>query len=398
MINKTKFSDFLSLSSANITAREASISIAGIGNNSLGELTNVVMSLTNLRTYFAGSAFVNGGNSFGATATIGTNDANALVFETNGTERMRIAADGVVRQSNSIGVYISPLNTSFSDVVIGAQTTNPINSNYRTIIGHQNRWNTARSAQIIYGYFNRCDETATDEHLLYGVSNRVQSADAGQMLFGYSNTVNYTGANTSRYMPTAIGGSNTVSHKYSTVIGSFQTTTAENQLIIGMAQNNINTGWWDVYLGGQGVRAFGSNTPSTITWNAGGAASGTDKDGSALRIAAGKSTGAAIPKDITFATATALASGTTLQSLTDRWYVKGNTGILANTSSPSASAAFQVNSTTQGILPPRMTGAQAEAISSPAEGLMVYSTDGSGATITSKGWWGYGGSAWVKLN
>ena len=47
---------------------------------------------------------------------------------------------------------------------------------------------------------------------------------------------------------------------------------------------------------------------------------------------------------------------------------------------------------------PRMTGAQAEAISSPAEGLMVYSTDGSGTTITSKGWWGYDGATWVKLN
>ena len=45
-----------------------------------------------------------------------------------------------------------------------------------------------------------------------------------------------------------------------------------------------------------------------------------------------------------------------------------------------------------------MTATQAEAISSPAEGLMIYSTNGAGATITSKGWWGYDGSAWVKLN
>ncbi len=351
-----------------------------------------------VKSYLGTNYFRNGGNSFSSTAVIGTNTQQNLELETNNTTRLLIDANGHLHTSNAIGVYISPLNTSFRDVIIGAQTTVPTGTNYRTIIGHQNRWNTARSAQMIYGYFNRCDETATDEHLLYGISNRVQSADAGQILIGNSNTVNYTGATTSRYVPTIIGGLNTVSHKFSTVIGSFQTTTAENQLIIGMAQNNVNTGWYDVYLGGQGVRAFGSNTPSAITWNAGGAASGTDKDGSALRIAAGKSTGAAVPKDITFATATALASGTTLQSLTDRWYVKGNTGILANTSSPSASAAFQVNSTTQGILPPRMTGAQAEAISSPAEGLLIYSTDGTGATITSKGWWGYDGTNWVKLN
>lgn len=39
-----------------------------------------------------------------------------------------------------------------------------------------------------------------------------------------------------------------------------------------------------------------------------------------------------------------------------------------------------------------------EAIISPTEGLLVYSTDGSGVTITSKGWWGYEGATWVKLN
>ena len=76
----------------------------------------------------------------------------------------------------------------------------------------------------------------------------------------------------------------------------------------------------------------------------------------------------------------------------------GTLTIASTVSTPDASARLQVNSTTKGFLPPRMTGTQAEAISSPAEGLMVYSTDGSGATITSKGWWGYDGSTWIKLN
>lgn len=40
-----------------------------------------------------------------------------------------------------------------------------------------------------------------------------------------------------------------------------------------------------------------------------------------------------------------------------------------------ASAHLQVDSTTQGFLPPRMTTAQKNAIASPAEGLMVYDTD-----------------------
>jgi len=43
-----------------------------------------------------GSSFVQNGNSFATTAIFGTNDNNALAFETNGTEKMRIAANGDV--------------------------------------------------------------------------------------------------------------------------------------------------------------------------------------------------------------------------------------------------------------------------------------------------------------
>lgn len=75
----------------------------------------------------------------------------------------------------------------------------------------------------------------------------------------------------------------------------------------------------------------------------------------------------------------------------------GGVGIGSNVT-PVASALVEMQSTAKGFLPPRMTATQAEAISSPAEGLMVYATDGSGAIITTKGWWGYDGATWVKLN
>ncbi|MCF7860402.1 hypothetical protein K9M09_02170, partial [Patescibacteria group bacterium] len=42
----------------------------------------------------AGSAFVQGGNSFGGVATLGTNDNNLLNIETNNTARMTVAAGG----------------------------------------------------------------------------------------------------------------------------------------------------------------------------------------------------------------------------------------------------------------------------------------------------------------
>lgn len=53
--------------------------------------------------------------------------------------------------------------------------------------------------------------------------------------------------------------------------------------------------------------------------------------------------------------------------------IGGNIGIGVSTN--NASAKVQIDSTTQGFLPPRMTNAQRTAIATPAVGLMVYCTD-----------------------
>jgi len=60
------------------------------------------------------------------------------------------------------------------------------------------------------------------------------------------------------------------------------------------------------------------------------------------------------------------------------------------TSTPNASALVQIDSTTQGFLPPRMTTAEMNAISTPATALMVYDT-------TTNQWMGYNGTSWVIL-
>ena len=63
---------------------------------------------------------------------------------------------------------------------------------------------------------------------------------------------------------------------------------------------------------------------------------------------------------------------------------------VASNTSADTSAKLQVDSTTQGFLPPRMTTTERDAISTPAAGLMIYNTD----TNTAECW---NGSTWMPM-
>ena len=84
-----------------------------------------------------------------------------------------------------------------------------------------------------------------------------------------------------------------------------------------------------------------------------------------------------------FFTATANSSGATSVGI----YISSSStsgtayGLIVNagrsgfgTTTPNASAEIEILSTTRGFLPPRMTTTQKNAISSPAQGLMVFDT------------------------
>ncbi|MEO8146412.1 MAG: tail fiber domain-containing protein [Bacteroidia bacterium] len=67
----------------------------------------------------------------------------------------------------------------------------------------------------------------------------------------------------------------------------------------------------------------------------------------------------------------------------------GSVGI--GTSTPNSSSLLEIKSTTKGILIPRMTKVQRDAIASPTSGLLIYQTN------SSPGFYYYSGSAWSAL-
>ncbi|HEY8964143.1 MAG TPA: hypothetical protein VIN59_06760, partial [Alphaproteobacteria bacterium] len=72
--------------------------------------------------------------------------------------------------------------------------------------------------------------------------------------------------------------------------------------------------------------------------------------------------------------------------------VSSTGNVLVGNSTLDASSKLQINSTTQGFLPPRMTTAQRTAISSPATGLVVYDTDLNSLYIKTASAWAAVGS------
>ena len=111
--------------------------------------------------------------------------------------------------------------------------------------------------------------------------------------------------------------------------------------------------------------------------------------GSFFENAANWQTGGYTSEAITVSYTTNTSANASVDAPTGNTYFEGNLGV--GTATPNASAKLQVDSTTQGFLPPRMTEAQRDAIATPSEGLIIYQTDAT------KGFYYYNGTAWAAL-
>jgi hypothetical protein len=89
------------------------------------------------------------------------------------------------------------------------------------------------------------------------------------------------------------------------------------------------------------------------------------------------------------ASAVLLLMATTVFAQTNTFPTTGAAGI--GTLTPAASSLLDVTSTTKGVLIPRMTKTQRDAIVSPAQGLLIYQTN------STPGFYYYDGSVWTAI-
>jgi hypothetical protein len=160
--------------------------------------------------------------------------------------------------------------------------------------------------QVIIGYQASAAYSVSEASIAIGYSASGDAASA--IAIGRSSIAQGTEA-------VAIGRSASAGHANSVAVGRAATTTAANQLVLGSASYATTA----LFLG----RGVTSATSGTTTINATGG-SGTNIAGHALVLAAGRSTGDAVPAELRMQVAQVTTSGTTAQTLFNAASITGD--------------------------------------------------------------------------
>jgi hypothetical protein len=312
------------------------------------------------------NAFVQGGNSFGATAVLGTNDAQSLQFEANGTVRMTITGS-----SGNIGIGTANPGATLSVVgstnIVGATTTSgsfnntgtfslqritPIGSSQRQIVitsADINAANVSTANNIVcIGPFSGAALTGSgaDSLIAIGVTSagsittggrysiHIGRSAGGGITTGEGNVMISSGdqtgipSNTTNAMHLIAGfgyesnnaalALGNLTSQYAFIGGGFSSATSINNFYFGAAPFTIYP------------------SLSNLNFYAPSATGSTDQQGANFTLNAGRGTGAGTPGDFIIATSTSSgSSGTQSQSLSNRVWIKGNNGNVGiGTSSP----------------------------------------------------------------
>lgn len=297
----------------------------------------VLDSLGAWRSYVNGTSnAINFLNS--KTAGVGT-PSNSITIGNGGTVgigSILIGTTSSAAGANGVSIGTTSSAAGTSAVAIGTSTS----AQYGVAIGTA----TAVSNSVALGYL-AVTSNSGDVAIGQGArSAALQAVSIGEGLASGTSTI-------------AIGPKDSAQFNYSYAIGFNSKTTATHQLVIGgfnagvYASDPIAAAVTDIYFG-SGVQSNSNpnflRAGDSYTINGSGG-NGTDQNGGNVTIAGGKGTGAGTPGDFIVSGATIGSTGSTLQSLTERFRIKYNGLWLLNAVAGTASQIPRVNSTATGM-------------------------------------------------
>ncbi len=339
----------------------------GAGGQSTGFGRYALQSNTATGNTALGYLALGGGSLSGINNTaLGVNTLVALI---GGTSNVAVGNGALVT-----------LRSQSSNVAVGSGALAADTAGLNTAIGAQ------AMGSNISGTINTAVGLSALQFNLAGSSNTAIGASAALKMTGSENTAigngamaNATGGN---------GGANTAVG-YNALNGI---TTGANNIGIGRsAGNGITTGQNNTIIGGRltGWQTTTANDNTIIGYQA-----GYQLTSGAGNVFLGKFAGASVgTKTLSnklYIANDSSATGTLIHGDFSTGQVQINPGAITPTL--DVSAQLDIKSTTRGLLLPRMTKAQRDAITTPADGLILYQTDGTAGVKARIG------GAWYTLN
>ncbi len=148
---------------------------------------NAAGQLAPCNTTGTGAAFVQDGNSFGALATLGTNDAFALAFETSGTEKLRIDTSGNVGIGTTTpGAKLDIIGPINSQLRVSDTTADATIKNFRLLSRH---YTNSEEDVLVFGVQNG----STSNQIFIGGGVAAQNAVRNISFYTAANNTTLTG-------------------------------------------------------------------------------------------------------------------------------------------------------------------------------------------------------------
>jgi hypothetical protein len=228
----------------------------------------------------------------------------------------------------------------YAGSVVGfKQTTSPsVGSAYYYMYGAGNLQRTGVQIEHRSDATGLMVGTTTNNISLSGVGSPTMRFNGGPLRVSFTSGANYLVGNIAVVaLPT-----NTNTFTIATSVQDYHDFSylTPGSYFIGGNSGILNNNVQNYFFGGGKDNAGNTKAARNVTFYATFPDNFTNSDGGNFTITGGRGTGTGSAGDVIFSTANITGSGTALQALSDRWWVKGLTGTLSNISNPPSASLY----------------------------------------------------------
>ncbi len=273
-----------------------------------------------------------GGNSFTAAMTIGTNDAFDLNLETSGVTRVTVESDGSqITLANNVDLILQGAS---------AYISNPQGKTRSEFFGAGATFDASSTTDMtVVGFGSTAGDRGTSIGSSVNNSGNDTVAIGANITVGSAYAVAVGSGSTAGGESIALGTAANAANANSIALGAYAATTASNQLVIG--SNNDVTHHISQVIIGSGVT---DTTPNGFTLQ-GTSGSGVDVAGASVAFAGGQGTGSGVGGDLNFRVSKAGTSGSGLNPLNTVLALQALDGSALFKNSTDSTGAFAVQTT-----------------------------------------------------